>query len=152
MYDSDYLASMVFWVKRAYLAARKSMDHSLAEFHLTGSQFELLRHVLDQDGIELRSLQERLHISSATITRLVDGLVSRGLVRRVTAPEDARVKMLFVTDLGRELGKEVHRRAAEIEARMVAGFSPAEQALAKEFCARMVTNLGEGDSVESDAE
>ncbi|MDF2630011.1 MAG: transcriptional regulator, MarR family [Symbiobacteriaceae bacterium] len=152
MNETDYLASMVFWVKRAYLAARKAMDQSLAEFHLTGSQFELLRHVLDRDGIELRTLQERLHISSATITRLVDGLVSRGLVRRVTNPEDARVKMLYVTAAGRDLGQEVHRRAAQIEARMLAGFSPAEQALAKEFCARMVSNLGEAGSEVSDIE
>ncbi|HYF92348.1 MAG TPA: MarR family transcriptional regulator [Symbiobacteriaceae bacterium] len=152
MHEADYLTSMIFWVKRAYLAARKSMDQSLSEFNLTGSQFEILRHVLNQDGIELRTLQERLHISSATITRLVDGLVGRGFVRRVINSEDARVKQLFVTALGQALGKEVHRRAAEIEARMVSGFSPAEQALAKEFCARMVSNLGEGGSGEGEME
>ena len=146
MYDADYQASMIFWVKRTYLEARKAMDQSLSEYNLTGSQFELLRHVLDQDGIELRTLQERVRVSSATITRLVDGLVSRGLVHRVIHGEDARVKQLFVTALGREVGDEVHRRAAGIEARMVSGFSPAEQALAKEFLARMVSNLGEGDA------
>ena len=152
MYESDYLDSAVFWIKRVYLAARKAMDQSLSEFNLTGSQFEILRQVLSQDGIELRALQERLHISSATITRLVDGLVSRGLVRRVTNVQDARVKQLFVSDLGQELGQEVHRRAAEIEARMMSGFSPAEKALAKEFCARMVSNLGAGGGGEHELE
>jgi len=152
MSRADYQASMIYWVKRAYLTARKSMDRSLSEFNLTASQFELLRHVLDQDGIELRILQERLHISSATITRLVDGLVGRGLVRRVINAEDARVKELYVTVHGRELGQDVHARAAKIEAQMVSGFSPAELLLAKEFYARMVSNLGEGDATESDLE
>ncbi|HWI53730.1 MAG TPA: MarR family transcriptional regulator [Symbiobacteriaceae bacterium] len=143
MHEADYLASMIYWIKRTYLAARKAMDQSLSDCNLTGSQFEILRHVLNQDGIELRTLQERLGISSATITRLTDGLVSRGLVRRVINHEDARVKQLFVTDLGQELGAEVNRRAADIEARMVSNFSPAEQALVKEYCSRMVRNLEE---------
>lgn len=142
MHSVEYLDSMMFWLKRAYLSARKALDQALQGYGLTGSQFELLRHVLDEDGIEQRALQQRLHISSPSITGLVDALVSRGLVRRGVDADDARVKRLFITSAGRELGEDVHRRAAGIEAQMLAHFSPAEQALVKEFLARMVANLG----------
>lgn len=140
--NAEYLSSMMYWLKRTYLTARKSLDQALHEFGLTGSQFELLRHVLQHDGIEQRALAQRIHISGPSVTGLVDALSERGLIRRATDAEDARVKRLYVTEAGRNLGDHVDRRAASIEARMLATFSPAEQALAKEFFARMVTNLG----------
>lgn len=142
MTGAGYHDSMMFWIKRTYLSARKALDQALQEHGLTGSQFELLRHVLEQDGIDQRALQERLQISSPSITGLVDALVSRGLVKRMADAEDGRVKRLFITRQGQELGNDVHRKAAGVEARILAGFSPAERALAKEFFARMVSNLG----------
>lgn len=142
MERSAYGESAMFGLKLTYLAARKALDQVLQEHNLTGSQLELFRRVLEEEGIEQRKLQERLRISSATITGLVDGLVARKLVHRVVTAEDARVKQLFVTPLGRNLGDEVHEKAAGIEERMLTGFSPAEQALLREFFDRMIANLG----------
>lgn len=132
----------MFWLKRAYLAARKAMDEGLQEHNLTGSQFEVLQQVLLQDGIEQRSLQDRLKISSATLTGLVDGLVSRDLVRRELKAGDARVKQLFVTPQGLAINTAIGQKAIVIEQQLLAGFSAAERVLLREWLQRMTTNLG----------
>lgn len=141
---ADYLQSPMFWLKRAYLAARKALDEGLNEHGLTGSQFEVLRHVLREDGIEQRTLQERLQIASATLTRLVDGLVARHLVVRVIGAEDARVKQLYATVQGRALEEAMGRKAAGVEAQMLAGLSPEERAVLRGLLQRVTGNLGAG--------
>lgn len=142
MEHTHYLESPMFLLKRAYLAARKALDEGLQEHHLTGSQFEVLRHVLREDGLEQRLLQERLRVSSATVTGLVDGLVQRSLVQRVQHAEDARVKLLFATDQGRAIEESIRQKAAQVEEQLMAGFSTGEQELLKEWLRRMAANLG----------
>ena len=132
----------MFWLKRAYLATRKALDEGLVEHHLTGSQFEVLRQVLQQDGIEQRALQERLQIASATLTGLVDGLVTRGLVRREVTSGDARVKALYATEAGHAINEAIGQKAALVEAQLLGGFTPAERSLLREWLQRMTENLG----------
>lgn len=142
MATHDYLQSPMFWLKRAYLSARKALDEGLNEHNLTGSQFEVLQHVLNEDGLEQRTLQDRLQIASATLTRLVDGLVSHGLVVRLVGADDARVKQLYATSQGRALEEDVRRKVAALEEQMLSGFSAAERALIQEYLRRLTANIG----------
>ncbi|MFZ5814207.1 MAG: MarR family winged helix-turn-helix transcriptional regulator, partial [Bacillota bacterium] len=137
-----YRESPMFWLRRAYLAARKALDEGLHEHQLTGSQFEVLRQVLMEDGVEQRTLQERLRIASPTLTGLVDGLAARGLVRREAAQEDGRVKRLVATPAGRAINDSIGQKAAAVEEQLLSGFTPAERLLLREWLQRMAQNLG----------
>jgi DNA-binding MarR family transcriptional regulator len=87
-------------------------------------------------------LQERLGITSATLTGIVDGLVERELVERQLSVDDARVKQLFLTERGEALSAELLRTGQGVEARLLDGFSVAEQALLRDWLRRMAHNVG----------
>jgi DNA-binding MarR family transcriptional regulator len=76
---------------------RKSMDEALQPLGLTAAQFDVFQQLLHEDGLEHRVLQEQLVIASPTLTNIIDGMVARGLVERRISPNDARVKLLFLT-------------------------------------------------------
>jgi DNA-binding MarR family transcriptional regulator len=137
-------AGVGFWLKRAYLAIRKEYDEELAKHELTYPQWEIVRMLCAHDGIEQRSVQQRLGIQSATLTGIVDGLVDRDLVERRLSPEDARVKQLYLTTEGKLMQRLSPEVLARINERIAQNFSGTELALFKEWLMRVVHNLEDG--------
>ncbi len=58
-------------------------------------------------------LAQEMHCDSSNITGIVDRLTERGLVERRAAEGDRRVKLVALTDAGRELRAELDRRRSE---------------------------------------
>lgn len=131
--------------KRIHLGTRKAFDEAFAEYGLTGPQAEMIRHICHQEGIEQRTLQDRLGITSPTLTGIIDGLVERDMVERRVSPEDARVKQLFMTCKGRALGNHLPNTLARVEARLLEGFSLSERALLQDWLTRLAANLNVAD-------
>jgi len=144
IYD-DYRDNPMFWLRRASLAMRKAVDEELHTHGLTGAQFEVLRQLWEHDRLELRSLQERLGITSPTLTGIVDGMVARDLVQREVSLEDARVKQLCLTAHGQSLNEQICEAIEQAHLRLLAGFSPAEATLLKDWLQRIVANAEGSD-------
>lgn len=59
-----------------------------------------------------RELARRLGVDGATLVSTIDRLVTGGLVERLPGPHDRRVKLVALTDAGRNLAGRVEREAA----------------------------------------
>ena len=97
----------------------RQLELALATVDLTLPQYRVL--ILLAEGNEAASaLAEKLAVSRPSVTGVVDGLVSRGLVQRITVPDDRRRVDHDLTDAGREIlaaaETEVQRRLDEIAA------------------------------------
>lgn len=55
----------------------------------------------------LNELNNHLLISQPSLSRMVERLENKGLIRRKQAPEDQRGVLLALTDAGRELQREI---------------------------------------------
>ncbi|MGJ9421456.1 MarR family winged helix-turn-helix transcriptional regulator [Aeromicrobium sp. CF3.5] len=66
------------------------------------------------EAMAINALAERIRLSFAAAGRIVDGLVTSGLVERRENPEDRRVKLVTITAAGREV------TASEIDAKQAA--------------------------------
>ena len=94
----------------------RTLDRELrAEHDLTLASYDVLVRLARAPGRSLRmtELAERVLITPSGVTRMVDGLVARGLVRRRPAPDDGRVTLASLTAAG--LG--VVRAAAQVHLR-----------------------------------
>ncbi len=70
---------------------------------LTMPQFKILASVAAHGRLDSPYLVRRFHMLPSTLTRIVDRLVAKGLVRRGTDPKDRRVVYLETTPAGNEL-------------------------------------------------
>jgi DNA-binding MarR family transcriptional regulator len=138
----EYLNSPLFWLRRTFLVMHRAVAEEMNRYELTTAQFEVLRHLWQQDGMEQRTLQERLGVTSPTLTGVVDTLVERGLIERRLSPEDARVRQLFLLPDGRAMEHELGNAMERVQNRLLEGFSPAEQSLLRDWLRRMALNLG----------
>lgn len=79
--------------------------------------------------VRIGELHRHVLLSQPALSRLVDRLVERGLVRRVPSPDDRRGVSLSLTSLGLEKQREIGRRHARSVARAVtSALSPDELA------------------------
>jgi DNA-binding MarR family transcriptional regulator len=91
-----------FLVAHARVARRLEAD-LLARSHLPLAEFDVLMQLSLAEGRRLRmnELADRVVLSRAGITRLVDRLVADGSVARIKCPSDARGAYAILTDPGR---------------------------------------------------
>ena len=66
------------------------------------------------DGIKQQELADRTLKDKASLTCLIDNLTKRKLVTRLEDAADRRSKLIFLTEKGKNLGKEVEPWVAEL--------------------------------------
>ena len=91
---------------RAHREVVAHLDEELQRTHdLPLSSYEVLLYLADSEEGRLRmgELADRLLLSRSGLTRLVDRLERRGLVKRERCKEDARGLFAHITPEGREV-------------------------------------------------
>ncbi|MDP5071753.1 MAG: MarR family transcriptional regulator [Congregibacter sp.] len=105
------------------LKVHRVLNQSLASVDLTLAQHEILMTVLQQDGITQNALSERLHVVKSNVSALLKKLEARGLVERLSDPDDSRNKMISLTQSGNELVERSFKLQNKIVEAMTAELS-----------------------------
>jgi DNA-binding MarR family transcriptional regulator len=116
------------------------LDAQLQPFGITGMQFAILKHVADGAGETAAGLCRLLHYDTGSMTRMVDRLEEKGLIRRERSKDDRRVVSLRITGAGRTALPRLRDSAAGVIQRMLTGFSAAEVNDLQVFLGRMIQN------------
>lgn len=125
----DFLAQQpTYWLKRCYQALRRSVDQALRHYGLTLSQRDVLLTLYEEGPLDQGALRDRLGLEQSSVSRLVDGLVRRGLVLLRTGEADRRVRVAALTDQGKDLLLRTPGSSELGGTIMVAGLTSAERA------------------------
>lgn len=117
-----------------------TLDGELHPFGITGTQFAMLKTVADGMGETAADLCRLLHYDTGSMTRLIDRLEAKGLVRRERSKNDRRVVTLRITSAGRALLPRLRDSAARVVQSMLTGFSATEVKDLRQFLDRMIEN------------
>jgi DNA-binding MarR family transcriptional regulator len=102
---------------------RQTRDESI---ELTPSQSSVLATLSIRGRLSMGELAAEERVRPPTVTRVVNALVERELVRRTTAPHDGRQSLVELTDAGRTLLLANQRLRAEWLADRLADLDTAE--------------------------
>jgi MarR family multiple antibiotic resistance transcriptional regulator len=127
-------------IARARSALLTGLDGELEQFGLTGAQFAVLKNVADGTADTAADLCRTMHYDTGSMTRMLDRLEEKSVLRRERCTEDRRVVYLRITDTGNELLPQLRTAAINVLSRHLAGFSPAEVDTLKQFLVRMIEN------------
>lgn len=94
---------------------------------LTPVQFAALTTIRDNDGVAQATLAGLIAYDPATMGGVVERLVQKGFVRRVTSSQDRRAKSLHLTEAGATLLQTVNPVIDDIQRSILAGLTKAEQ-------------------------
>lgn len=83
------------------------IERTAHKLNLTVAEFKLLRSIQDGEKLSAGSLAKRLGLSSSRITRIIDGLVKKEMVRKDAGGRDRRVVDVQLTPIGIETRKQL---------------------------------------------
>ena len=111
------------------------------KFGLTTSQWRVLVAIAEEPGRTAQAVVEMTPMDKGIVSRSVKGLVHDNLLRREAAREDGRMSHLHLTAKGEEIYDRVLPEIRRLEARLLEGFTQAEQAKLLEKVTRLRENL-----------
>ena len=101
-------------------------DHFLGRDRPLGES--RLLYEIGRDGADLRDLRRRLGLDSGYVTRLVQALEEKGLVRLGGGASDQRVRKARLTAAGRRELAEMNRRSDQVAAALLNSLASAQRA------------------------
>ncbi|VVE90435.1 bifunctional helix-turn-helix transcriptional regulator/GNAT family N-acetyltransferase [Pandoraea bronchicola] len=104
------------------------MRTTLAGSDLAPSAVHAIIEIGAAPGISAKDLGNLLRLDKSNTSRQLAKLEAGGLVRRITANEDARSSELYLTDAGQALRKKIDRFATEQVSSALRRIVPADQA------------------------
>lgn len=114
-------------------------DDSLASLEVTSAQFIILASL----GMGIRSasdLCKGISYDAGAMTRMIDRLEDKGLLRRNRSPEDRRLVNLELTEAGQEALPRMREVSMRVLNRFLRGFTKTEARQLESFLTRMLEN------------
>jgi DNA-binding MarR family transcriptional regulator len=81
-----------------------------ATLGLTISEFKLLRSLRKEGVVAAGDLAKRVELSSSRLTRILDGMVKKGIVTREAAQDDRRVIEVSLTEDGKRIQQTLEEK------------------------------------------
>lgn len=94
---------------------------------VTRLQWMLLRHVHRVKASPIGDLAEKFGVRPSTVSQMIDRLEKSGLIRRISNAQDARIRLVSLTDKGSALIQGVESIWAKRLRDGLSQFSPEEQ-------------------------
>ncbi|HEX7007597.1 MAG TPA: MarR family transcriptional regulator [Alphaproteobacteria bacterium] len=114
----EYLSALL---ARASIAVSREFNNDVDRRGMPIPQWRILASLWDNPGLSLSDLAELTVLKQPTLTRLVQRLQKRGLVRKEIDPHDRRLLRLSLTARGRNEVKDLIRIARERQKRVLHG-------------------------------
>jgi DNA-binding MarR family transcriptional regulator len=132
--------SIGYLLRQVRIQMERAIDAEMAEHDLTGVQWGPLLIIEFGLGNTAAELARVGCVDTGAMTRMLDRLEAKGLLRRSRCPKDARVVRLELTDEGRRLCREIPYGLSRVLNRLLRGFTAQEVETFKSMCRRMLAN------------
>jgi len=150
IYDSDSyepsrsVAHLLGQVRTEMLSAldrELTADKHVADIGVTAAQFVVITRLAAAERKKSASdLCKEMSYDAGAMTRMIDRLESKGLIRRARCPQDRRLVYLEMTEQGRAVYPRLRELSMAIQNRFLRGFSRADARQLESLLGRMLEN------------
>ena len=116
------------------------IDAELAPLDVSAAQWIVVLLVGENAASSATGLCEALAYDPGAMTRLLDRLEAKGIVRRARSPEDRRTIQLELTDSGKALYPKIISAMVDVNNSLLRGFSQEEVGQLEGYLRRMLAN------------
>ena len=127
-------------VNRLRVELIDALDRELARFDISAAQLMVLASVASKEADSAARLCKSISYDPGAMTRMIDRLEQKGLVRRIPNLEDRRATNLEITTAGRALYPQLAAAKENVQAQFLRGFSDKEARALEQLLIRMIEN------------
>lgn len=122
------------------LRERLAVRFSKAGYSVTPEQWAILGRLGQEDGLSQQALADRFHRSKVAAFQLISKLEAQGLVERRQDPDDARSRLVYLTEEGRRVEVALVELAKENMAAALQGVDSQDLETAKKVVRTIINN------------
>jgi DNA-binding MarR family transcriptional regulator len=123
------------------LDAELAQDELLRPLEVTGAQLIVIVNLAGRpEPVSASVLCRGISYDAGAMTRMLDRLEAKGLIRRSRSAEDRRLILLELTDAGREAYPRIREISMRVMNRFLRGFSLAEARQLESLLMRVLQN------------
>ena len=142
MNSPSYLSGALFM--KAYRLLRANVTGCLNEFDINPTSWVMLGIIREaRDGIRLIEVADTMNVKAPLVTTLVQDLVAKNLIELFPHGSDKRVKLLMVTQNGKQFIKKVETSMDLSLRKVLQGVHAEELAAFKTVLEAIVSNSNE---------
>ncbi len=123
------------------MAISEALDVELEPLDITAAQFVILVTLAEGNAGPTSVLCKSVSYDQGAMTRMIDRLERKGLVRRQRCPDDRRRINLELTAEGKAVYPKLLEGAAKVQNRFLRGFSKTEVEHLEVLLRRMLANV-----------
>jgi DNA-binding MarR family transcriptional regulator len=125
---------------------RRRFDQRARTIGLSRAQWSVLAHLSRNEGINQSALADILEIEPITLVHQLDRMEAAGWLERRLDPNDRRVRLLYLKDLGRTILGKLQKLGMETKAEAVSGLTATEQDALIDSLTKIKINLSARES------
>src|SRR4051794_5378358 len=149
--DAVYAAPGYLFRRMQQIAVSIFMEECTA-FDLTPMQYGALIAIHTHPGIDATRLSAVIAFDRSTLGSLIERLQAKDYIERKPAPEDKRIKLLYLTKSGAAILREIAPAVERAQARMLEPLRPADRKALMGLMAQLVDLNNEASRVPLRAE
>jgi DNA-binding MarR family transcriptional regulator len=127
-------------INRVRVELIDALDSELAPFDISAPQLFVLSSVANREADSAAGLCKSISYDPGAMTRMIDRLQQKGLVRRVPHPDDRRAMNLELTVAGKALFPQLVAAKDRVQAQFLRGFSKDDAHALETLLHRMLAN------------
>jgi DNA-binding MarR family transcriptional regulator len=149
--DAVYAAPGYLFRRMQQIAVSIFMEECKA-FDLTPVQYAALIAIYTHPGIDATRLSAVIAFDRSTLGSVIERLQAKDFVERKPAPEDKRIKLLYLTKSGAAILREIIPAVERAQARMLEPLKPADRKTLMALMSQLVDLNNEASRVPLRAE
>lgn len=131
-----------YWLDRLRGLVHGSFEALIARHGVTVAQWSVLITLYREEASTPAELARFIDVDPGALTRLLDRLEAKGLLRRVRSSADRRSVSLGLTETAQALTPRLAALADENDRDFFGTLTPAEQAAFRQLLAKLLTSRG----------
>jgi DNA-binding MarR family transcriptional regulator len=139
-----YLLTRVKSEMLAALDRELALDEQLVGMEVTAAQFSVIASLSMGDMKSASDLCRGISYDAGAMTRMIDRLEEKGLLRRSRCPNDRRLVNLELTEKARQALPLMRAASLKVANRIMQGFTKTEARQLESLLARMLENAARG--------
>lgn len=128
-------------IYKARVLMRNKLSKKLKDFDITGEQWSVLKHVFEKEGCNQKDLAQRCLKDRAALTRILDILEKKSLIKRESSPIDRREFLVFLTDVGKKAFDKISPIMDDMAKENLKGFTDDEINSLQYLLEKLISNL-----------
>lgn len=110
-------------------------------YNISAEQWAVMVQIWNKEGMSQQEIVDVLTRSKVAVFKLVNGLEKKGFIKKLPNPEDKRSQLIFLTDFGKKIQKDLNMIAKKNLLDVSYLISEEEMNIFRSVLKRLLTNM-----------